>query len=147
MEKWLQHNKSDHSPPSGATTENKCSKAVPTCMCHRHSVGSQKCTVFIKRKLTPSQAQMWPSGWVEVQLYSSMTSALEGGEWVAARPGHTLPPGKTRYPFYKGLGGLQGWSVQAEILAPTGIRTLDRPACSQSLYQLSYTAHTVFITI
>ena len=22
-------------------------------------------------------------------------------EWSAARPGHTLPPGKTRYPFYR----------------------------------------------
>jgi len=25
-------------------------------------------------------------------LYSSMTAALEGGEWSAARPGRTLPP-------------------------------------------------------
>jgi len=23
------------------------------------------------------------------------------GEWSAARPGRTLPPGKTRYPFYR----------------------------------------------
>jgi hypothetical protein len=30
---------------------------------------------------------------VEVLLYSSKTSALEGGEWSAARLGHTLPPG------------------------------------------------------
>jgi len=28
-----------------------------------------------------------------------MTAALEGGEWSAARPGRTLPSGKTRYPF------------------------------------------------
>jgi len=28
-----------------------------------------------------------------------MTAALEGGEWSAARPGRTLPPGKTHYPF------------------------------------------------
>ena len=33
-----------------------------------------------------------------------MTAALEGGEWSAARPGRTLPPGKTRYPFYRRLG-------------------------------------------
>ena len=39
---------------------------------------------------------MWPRGWVEVQLYSSMTAALKGGEWSAARPGRTLPPGKTQ---------------------------------------------------
>ena len=34
-----------------------------------------------------------------------MTAALEGGEWSAALPGRILPPGKTRYPFYRRLGG------------------------------------------
>ena len=52
-----------------------------------------------------------------------MTAALEGGEWSAARPGRTLPPGKTRYPFYRRLGGPQGRSGRAEILVPTGIRS------------------------
>ena len=47
--------------------------------------------------------------------------ALEGGEWSAACPGHTLPPGKTRYPFYRRLGGPQGRSGRAENLVPTGI--------------------------
>jgi len=52
-----------------------------------------------------------------------MTAALEGGEWLAARPGCTLPPGKTRYPFYRRLGGPQGRSGRAENLVPTGIRS------------------------
>jgi len=52
-----------------------------------------------------------------------MTAALEGGEWSAARPGRTLPPGKTRYPFYRRLGGPLGWSERAEYLVPTGIRS------------------------
>ena len=43
------------------------------------------------------------------------------GEWSAARPGRTLPPGKTRYPFYRRLGGPQGRSGRAESLVPTGI--------------------------
>ena len=30
-----------------------------------------------------------------------MIATLEGGEWSAARPGLTLPMGKTRYPFYR----------------------------------------------
>ena len=51
-----------------------------------------------------------------------MTAALEGGEWSAARPGRTLPPGKTRYPFYRRLGGHQGQSGWAENLVSTGIR-------------------------
>jgi len=50
-----------------------------------------------------------------------MTAALEGGEWSEARPGRTLPPGKTRYPFCRRLGGLQGRSGRAENLVPTGI--------------------------
>ena len=52
-----------------------------------------------------------------------MTAALEGGEWSAARPGRTLPPGKTRYPFYRRLGGLQGQSGRGENLVPTGIQS------------------------
>ena len=52
-----------------------------------------------------------------------MTAALEGCEWSAARPGRTLPPGKTRYPLYRRLGGPQGRSGRAQNLVPTGIRS------------------------
>jgi len=52
-----------------------------------------------------------------------MATALEGAEWPAARPGRSLPPGKTRYPFYRSLGGPQGRSGRAENLVPTGIRS------------------------
>jgi hypothetical protein len=37
-----------------------------------------------------------------------MTAALEGGEWSAARPGRTLPPGKNRYSFYRKTDELLG---------------------------------------
>ena len=52
-----------------------------------------------------------------------MTVELEGGEWSASRPGHTLPSGKTWYPFYRRLGGTEGWSGRAENLVPTGIQS------------------------
>jgi len=45
------------------------------------------------------------------------------GEWSAARPGPALPPVKTRYPFYRRLGGPQGRSGRAENLVPTGIQS------------------------
>jgi len=45
------------------------------------------------------------------------------GEWSAARPCRTLPRGKTRYPFYRRLGGLQSRFGRAENLVPTGIRS------------------------
>ena len=52
-----------------------------------------------------------------------MTAALEGGEWSAARPGRTLPPGKNRDPFYRRLGGSQSRLGGPENLVPTGIRS------------------------
>jgi len=52
-----------------------------------------------------------------------MTAALEGGEWSAARPGRSLPPGKTRCSLYRRLGGPQGRSGRAENLVPNGIRS------------------------
>ena len=59
-----------------------------------------------------------------------MTTALEEGERSAARPGRSLPPGKTRYPLDRRLGGPQGRSGRTENLAPTGIRSPDRSAHS-----------------
>jgi len=52
-----------------------------------------------------------------------MTAALEECEWLAARPGRTLPLGKTRYQLYRRLGGPQSRSGRAENLVPTGIRS------------------------
>ena len=52
-----------------------------------------------------------------------MTAALEGGEWSAGRPGRILPPGKTRYPFYRRLGGPQGRFGRAENLVLIRIRS------------------------
>ena len=50
-----------------------------------------------------------------------------------------LPPRKTRYPLYGRLGGPQSQSGQVrKISPPTGIRSPDRSARSESLYRLSY---------
>ena len=68
---------------------------------------------------------------------------LEGGEWSAARPSCTLPPGKTQYPFYRRLGEPQGRSERAENLTPTKIRSWTVQSVAQSLYQLSYLAHLI----
>jgi hypothetical protein len=61
--------------------------------------GTSGINVGIKKvKWSRYRSGVWPRGWVEVWLKSSMTAALEGGEWSAARPGRTLHPGKTLYP-------------------------------------------------
>ena len=94
-----------------------------------------------KRQSDPVTGPVWPRGWVEVQLYSSMTTAPEGGEWSAARPGLTLLLGKTRYPFYRRVVRPQGRSGREEKLVPTGIRSRTVQTVAQSLYRLSYPAH------
>ena len=47
-----------------------------------------------------------------------MTKELEGGEGSASGPGRFLPPWKTRYPFYRRLGGPQGRSGQMRKISP-----------------------------
>jgi len=37
---------------------------------------------------------------VTALLFHDLGTRRGGGEWSAARPGRTLPPGKTRYPLY-----------------------------------------------
>jgi len=78
--------------------------------------------IHIKVKL-PRYRPGVARGWVELQLYSSTAAALEGSEWLAARPGRTLPPGKTWYPFYRRLSGPQDRSGRVENLASTRIRS------------------------
>jgi len=77
----------------------------------------------------------------EVERYSStlsLTSALGGGGWSTPRPGR-FTTGKDLVPIVYEAGWAP-WPVwtAAENLAPTGIRSPDRPARSESLYRLSY---------
>jgi hypothetical protein len=53
-----------------------------------------------------------------IALLCFYTSALEGGESSASRPCHILPPGKTRYPLYRRLGGPQCWSGHERKISP-----------------------------
>ena len=55
-----------------------------------------------------------------IALLNFLTSALEGGEGSAWRPGGFLPPGKTRYPLYRRLGEPQGRAGRRKI-SPTGV--------------------------
>jgi len=47
-----------------------------------------------------------------------------------------LPPGKTRYPLYRRLGGPQGRSGLVRKISFTGIRSPDRPVRSESLFNV-----------
>jgi hypothetical protein len=93
-----------------------------------------------KGKGHPITGHQGPRRGVEVKLYSFSTSALGGGGWSAPRPG-CFTPRKDPVPIVQEAGWAPGpvWTC-AKNLTPTGIRSPDRPAHSQSLYRLSYRA-------
>ena len=61
---------------------------------------------------------------------------------VSVTPRPLFTPRKDPVPIVQEAG----WSSGAENLAPTGIRSPDRPARSQSLYRLSYPARFILCT-
>jgi hypothetical protein len=67
------------------------------------------------------------------------------GVWSASRPGR-FTPGKDTVPIVQEAGWTPGpvWTV-AENVAPTGIRSPDRPVRNQSLYRPSYPAHVLLV--
>ena len=69
-----------------------------------------------------------------VALYCSMTAALEWGEWSAARPGRTLPPGKDPVPILQEAGWAPGPVWTGRKSRPHRDSIPDRPARSQSRY-------------
>jgi hypothetical protein len=75
------------------------------------------CAFWVYRHWGSVQA-VRPIGGVQVYLYSSMTTALEGVEGSASCPGRSLPLGKTRCPMYRRLGGPEGRSGQVRKISP-----------------------------
>jgi len=55
---------------------------------------------------------------------------LEGGEWSAARPGRTLPPGKDPVPVAQEAGWAPGAGLDGrKNFVPTGIRSRTVVSC------------------
>ena len=106
---------------------------------YRATVGKKvKCTLIQALRLCTDPTAHRGSRGIALLFHDHGTRRGEGS---ASRPGRSLPPGKTRYPLYRSLGGPQGRSGQVrEISSPTGIRSPDRPARSQSLSRLRYPA-------
>jgi hypothetical protein len=76
----------------------------------RTDCGAQPPVQCVKGKGTPNRPED-PEG---VQVLSLDLGARRGG-WSAPRPGRFLPPGKTRYPLYRRLGGPQGRSGRVSL--------------------------------
>jgi len=72
-------------------------------------------------------------------IYSFFNLSARCGGWSTPRPGRFTFGKETRHPFYRRLCGPQGRvGRERKISPPTGIRSPDLPACSESLYRLRY---------
>jgi hypothetical protein len=113
-----------------------------------HTVDS-RLIALKKAKAVPLHATKALGGERRYSSYSCSTSALDGGEWSASRPGHSLAPEKGP-PVTHWTGGWVGptagldTEARGNILSPLpGIepRSSGHPARSQTLYWLSYPVH------
>ena len=69
----------------------------------------------------------------------SLNSTLDGGGWSTPHPDRFTSGKETLYSLYRRLGGPQSRCGRVlKIPPPTGNRSPDRPARSESLYQLRY---------
>ena len=68
----------------------------------------------------PATSHVGPQGEQRYSYTLSLTLALSWGGWSTSRPGRFTPPppGKTRYPLNRRLGGTQGWSGRARKISP-----------------------------
>jgi hypothetical protein len=77
----------------------------------------------VKVKCTPVQALRLCTGRMAYRgsrgiALLFLDHGIRRGEGSASRPSRCLPPGKTRYPLYKRLGGSQGRSGQVQKISP-----------------------------
>jgi hypothetical protein len=109
--------------------------------CPHHSVRKHSQSVisvmwdpsFIRKQNKSSPSTRHGGAWGERRYspYSFSTSALDGGEWSASRPGRALPRGKDpRYPLYRGwVGPRAGLDTEdrGKTLCPCRGSNPDRP--------------------
>ena len=80
--------------------------------------GKVKCTLVQALRLCTGRTAHRGSRGIVLPFHDHGTRR---GDGLASRPGRSLPPGKTRYPFYRRLDGPQGRSGQVrKISSPPG---------------------------
>jgi hypothetical protein len=103
--------------------------------------GKVKCTLVQAVKLCTGRTANRGSRGIALPLRDHGTRRVWG---VSVTPQPLFTPGKDPIPIVQEAGWAPGpvWTG-AENLAPTGIRSPDRPVRSQSLYRLRYPTHQV----
>ena len=72
------------------------------------------------------------------EIYSFFNFGVIWGMGNQRHAPAALHPEKNQYPLYRRLGGFRAGLDGCGKSRPTGTRSPDRPACSESLYQLRY---------
>jgi len=85
---------------------------------YKVKIGKVKCNIVQALRLCRGRTTHKGSRGIDLLFLDHGTRR---GEWSASRPGHFLPPGKTRYPLYKRLGRTKGRCGQVrKISLPPG---------------------------
>jgi len=97
-----------------------CSKisCLAPCLCvqyHKLTEANDTCTIIAQ----PRTGHEGPEGEYRYASTLSLTSALDGAGWSIPRLCRSLPPGKTRYPLYKRLGGPHGRYGPVRKISPS----------------------------
>jgi hypothetical protein len=110
---------------------------------HMHNDWQTDCTLLQALKLCAGRTAHRGNRGTALSLLDHGT---EGGEGSASRPSHSLSPGKHSVPIVQEAGWASGLvCTGAENLVLTRIRSLERPARSESLYRLRYPVETCVI--
>ena len=92
----------------------------------------------VKNKVLPRTGHEGPEGEQRYNYTLSLTSALDGGWVVNATPRPLYPRERRGTPCTGGWVGPRAGLDGCRKSRPTGVRSPDRAACSESLYRLSY---------
>jgi len=105
-----------------------------------------KCTLVQALRLCTGRTAHRGSKGIALPFHDHGTRRVWG---VSVTPRPLLIPGKDPVPIVQEAGWASGpvWTGAENLDPPTGIRSPDRPARSQSLYRLSYRAHTKFVVL
>jgi hypothetical protein len=111
------------------------------CLFYPHS--SQATLLFTVKRYTSPHSMPWrPRGWSRSTALPIHHLGARRDEWSAPRPGH-ITTGKDPVPIVQDAGWTSGpVRTGTENLARTGIRSPDRPVCSESIYLLRYPGRT-----
>ena len=88
----------------------------------------------VKNKVRPRTGYEGPEGDYRYRSTLSLTSALDGGEWLTPHLGRSIPGKRDLVPIVQDATWAPGtvW-ISAKNFRPTGIRSLDCPVRSEAL--------------